>query len=486
MRLDEIIDLALTVRAWKPPVSNTDFQEDCVKAVALAQKKFHLDAPAAFLPDWEHVVLLPEHSNADMRPVSATSDLWVLSFGTTGVPLGLINPTTDGTWDGIYHIEVQTPDGVWHRRRCREFWVQPGDKTLPNQYLVSLDRPWRNTVDADMPFRLYQPEVFVRNDVDEVLDGKLWWEDRSNLNLLPEAFVMDAQADDFRGTSRGPPSWFYRARREQLDAPVQAPTIGTTVTTWLGPEPAGTFKYKTTYVWGRQDAENLAPGGEFDPLLESGPSPESAVATAATPFGAAIALAFPNIDYQLGFGATGTIRETHSGLRIRIYRARLTVAGSGGTSNIEAPGVYQYLTEIDGSDGVFIDRGSITPDYFRRLPQSTGYFAFRPVPQQDQRYELDLRVRRRPRKLEISSDVLNLAESGVPAFIELVAGEMARLERAFDEYHDHLRTYRDTLLPAYLGTLEKAAGIIPPVAWESGEYVPGGRIRARDLGRFRA
>ena len=44
---------------------------------------------------------------------------------------------------------------------------------------------------------------------------------------------------------------------------------------WLGPEPPGTFKYRYTYVWGRKDTDIRAPGGAYDPMLESSPGPES-------------------------------------------------------------------------------------------------------------------------------------------------------------------------------------------------------------------
>ena len=236
---------------------------------------------------------------------------------------------------------------------------------------------------------------------------------------------------------------------------------------WLGPDPAGTFEYVITYCWGKRDTQfrNPTMGLAFgyadqwlntnqtvyasstapedvsenrfrEPLWESAPSPVSASVTALNTGGQssaspAIKLTLPNIEYMQGFLATGVTQAAptnlarentnQSGWWVRIYRKRtaadftnyqhLNTITNGmkitGLQKLDLPSAFFLLAEmrIDGTNqGVFYDNGRIIPDYHRRLRETHGYQAVKFYPYPDQRYEVDIRCVRRPRKLVDDQD----------------------------------------------------------------------------------
>jgi hypothetical protein len=119
------------------------------------------------------------------------------------------------------------------------------------------------------------------------------------------------------------------------------------------------------------------------------------------------------------FDTAATLRQTHSGLRKRIYLRRYTATGSAPlTTSIESPEVFQLLAEVDGSVTSYVDNGSIIPGYYRRLPEVHGYYAWRATPQQDSRYEVDLRVLRRPRSLQNDFDAPRVHPDAIDALIQ--------------------------------------------------------------------
>jgi hypothetical protein len=145
----------------------------------------------------------------------------------------------------------------------------------------------------------------------------------------------------------------------------------------------------------------------------------------------AIKLTLPNIEYMQGFLATGVTQAAptnlarentnQSGWWVRIYRKRtaadftnyqhLNTITNGmkitGLQKLDLPSAFFLLAEmrIDGTNqGVFYDNGRIIPDYHRRLRETHGYQAVKFYPYPDQRYEVDIRCVRRPRKLVDDQD----------------------------------------------------------------------------------
>lgn len=456
----------LRSRRW----TGTDAQR--VFRVSVAEpaiKQLASECPEAFIPDEETSVVYRDWTDVSLgRTLASTVDPRVLDFGATSAP-GATAIVTNGTWDAIYWLEVTRADGTIIRRRCREFFTATIAAT--SHYCVSIDRAWPGTADTGLSFRLYQPYFYMRDDVTDVIDGRVFNEHRQAVFTVPAGAVRFFQEEDYRGTGNGTPRRLSRWGHEQVSAPNRAPTValdtipdisefvdvpgvdsdGDGLTDaeedviyntdpqdpdsdsdgfadgyevengsdpnvadppdtygWIGPEPPGAFRYCYTYVWGKRDiVELIAPGAHADPMLESAPSPVSSAVTVPDMSSRVRLTNLVNIDYQQGFDPVpSALRSGHSGWRKRIYRARASViAGTDTKDAIESPeNVYYFLAEVDGDVTEYIDDGSVTPDYFRRLPESTGYFKWVLSPHADGQYTVDWRVYRRPGVLLADTD----------------------------------------------------------------------------------
>lgn len=470
--------------SWRSDLSQ-DTIDDVNEQLNLAQKKLASDCPGAFRPDTECIVLLPDVTDASSgRTMAATVDPWVMDFGLVSSGEAFV---TDGTWDGLYHLEAADGDGQLHRRQIREFWSadSPADG-LPH-YFAALDRPWRSVADTGMSFRLHQPEFFFRDDVTEVLDGAAWALNRTQLVPIPEDFLAHYGEHDYRGNAKGPPDYLVRGRQFQLDAPTKTPTLARDTHDnpgypWLGPHPLVTCRMVYTYVWGKKDAELLAPQGSYDPLWESSPSPVSNSVTMPDGTMRLKLTGLPNIDFMQGFDTTGTLRKGHSGIRKRIYvYIDGIVAGGGfGTDSIEAQGVPLYLGEVDGNVTEFTWDGSTLPDYKRRLPESQGYYAHRMATHQDKRYEIDFRVRRRPRDLGTEYDAPPLLVNGDEALVRLGMSYVNELQKKPDDAARDFKIYEEQELPRVFKLINNAEKVVPGVPWG----YPSVRVRRNPWGRL--
>ncbi len=229
--------------------------------------------------------------------------------------------------------------------------------------------------------------------------------------------------------------------------------------TWVGPVAEGAFQFCYTYVWGRRDEEwQDAPLGTRDPQWESAPSPISSVMNHEEFPGSAVDILITNIDAMLEydtFASSGAdfIKRGKSGLRIRIYVARLDVRKESKVSTfdrVESSGKFYLLTEIEPVMKKYTWTGAVTPDYHRPLKHSTGYYAHKVYPHQDARYEVDLRVLRLPRKFVSDQDTAPIQRDSVPALLELalyylclqdgVDQQSATLH--LDRYNELARRYR--------------------------------------------
>lgn len=433
MNRGELIDFALTKRSWKPSETGAQFRQEVAVQVQDALDYLHLHAPSALVPYEDRVVLLPEYASNSTVKLATTADPWVLKF----TPSVSITPTrpypvTDGTWDGIYHLEFKTSDGVTHRRQSREWWYATGDApSFIKTYYVSLDRPFNQTA-TDMDFRIWAPETFLKDDVTKILDGHLFSGERNRV-ALASAFFNNTSMPVL-SQEKGEPIGMMRGRHFKLIDPNYTPVATLDDEgEWLSPEPPGTFKYRYTYVWGKRDGEYPAPGNALDPQWESSPSPASNAVTVPSVGGASARISLPNIDFMQGFGDSGTLRYGRCGYRKRIYRARTTV-GTGGTQPIEAPDIYHFIAEVDGLTTSWEDTGAISPDYFRRIPEVHGYFAYKFYPQQSTRYELDIRCVKRPERLLVDTDAPAVNPGAMQALKSLVVANLCLLDKQTEEY----------------------------------------------------
>lgn len=428
-------------------------------------------------------------------------------------------------------------------------------------YMVTLDRPWRNNIDGwgwvsrlvgtvirntlaqtqslgtreikvqsitePMEFRIYQPEFFLRDDVTELHEPAVIYDDtQQQMWSIDTAGADRAGMRDYQGDTEGRPARMFRGRHFQLPAPTEAPRLNYTALTGLGwadksmlagllsvsngsheSLQQGTWSMCYTYVWGRRDKEwqqspNITPDGHrgmspevqinwahtqqisatsplspgpvtsltgiYDPTWESAPSPVSTVfLDPESKFTqGAIQVNATNIDAMLGFSDPYKDRFGRSGLRLRFYVSHNAygVAGAGSArgamQNTETGNKFYLLCEAEptfdelaGNPQAacqFFWRGSCLYDIERPLRHSTGYYAYKTYPVQDDRYELDLRVSRLPKKLIDDQDTPPIQRDAVSALIELSAYYVALLDGAdqagaqihLDRYTELARRYR--------------------------------------------
>ena len=120
----------LGLRAWAD--SGSSLKEKIRTSINLALSHVAMDAPSAFYPDKEHIVLFPDATTASSeRYLYRTADHWVLEFRDVNfdvqalpIPDGTWVPDTTGIWEGIMHLEIKDENGQWHRRQSREFWYE--------------------------------------------------------------------------------------------------------------------------------------------------------------------------------------------------------------------------------------------------------------------------------------------------------------------------------------------------------------------------
>lgn len=473
MNLGELREKVADLRSRH--VSGTTFAQEFRRSVvAPALKQLSSDVPEAFIPDEETIVIYKDYTSSSMnRKISATADPYVLLLGVQAAP-GTTPIVTNGTWDGIYYLEVTDPTtGELIRRRCREFFT--AGAPIANAY-VSIDRPWRNNTDTNLEFRLFQPYFYTRDDVTAIVDGRVYDSTQQVLFTVPAGAMRIFCQEDYNGTVTGRPERLSRWGHEQIPAPNRAVVASVPnqdpPTTWLGPEPPGTFKYRYTYVWGKKDGDLTAPGGKYDPMLESSPSPESNQVVMTNAANAVLLQALVNIDYMQNFDPTpSSLRNTHSGWRKRIYRARSAVVVTGGMQNdIEYPeDIYFFLDEVDGATTTFIDDGSITPDYTRRLPESHGYFRWALHPHQNDQYTVDFRVYRRPQLLLSDSDAPPVHPDYEDMLLLLCLKYAAMLDKQPAEAQEYERQFLDKVAK-WRGKDANPSAVIVPVPWTMVDY----------------
>ena len=286
----------------------------------------------------------------------------------------------------------------------------------------------------------------------------------------------------------------------------------------------GTWAVRYTYVWGRRDDEwqqspLIAPGGDqdhdstfdlswayetdtvtstvsrytgiHDPVWESAPSPIKIMAQKGSSSGEDGALIFSatNIDSMLGFGDSTFDRFSRSGLRIRYYVAHLSKDDIGigtlnavetsqkfyllceveptfdhvaalASSGIETPEGLDAGTKIKGARVVW--NGSNLYDYYRPLKHSTGYYAWQVYPKQDQRYELDFRVLRLPKKFVDDQDTAPIQRDAVPCLVELALYYVS-LDDGNDQQSAqmHLNRYQE-LMRGFRERYANVGGVVEP------------------------
>jgi hypothetical protein len=412
----EIRNLILEQVDWNPNQS-TDFKSKVDRLINRAYQAMSLEAPFLFFEEEARIVTAPDVSNS-LTTSAATltvesTDAYVLKRTYVTATGPDVAWKFDGTWDSR-RIEITDSTGKVHRRRIREIWteVAGGPNTTDR---ISIDTPWPNLTDADMPYRIFTEAYELPADVVELRSARLWDSTHYALRVATQGMMERGERIDFQGSHGGRPTTIYRGRHVQIDAPTFTPLqIPPAVkTSWAGPDPAGTFEYCFTYAWGKRDAVLQFANGLYEPRWESAPSPTSAVLSAEAD---AITISLPNIDAVTDFNVS--VRAGHSGLYKRIYVRRTAVAGTVGDLGVESSGVFHLLAEVAGNIESYDHDGSAVPDYYKRLKVVHGYQSVRFWPHPDNTYELDLRVLRRPQPLIADTDAPKIHEEAVGALVQ--------------------------------------------------------------------
>ena len=437
------------------------------------------DAPFLFFED---EVRWPIHEDqfptlaTDLLTVASLGDAWILetelAVGTTGALVW----EADRSWAGraLMLTVPGTSPAQTEMIRIREVW------TVGTKIRISLETPWRNTTDTGITYRVINDEYTFPDDLIELKNANLF----EDSNTYPRPLTVSGQARaewvayphnaDFQ--TSGPPRILYRREYQTLKAPTHTPVLTEVAGAWAGPEPTGAFDYLITYVWGSQEIWSHAPGPEtqtslspqaerYEPYWESSPSDVSNELTNTT----TLRLSLPNIDFTLGFGDAGTTRYGRSGIRKRIYRRR-----KGTTDlSIEFPNTFFLLDEVDGLVTSYDDDGSVTPDYRRPFREVHGYQTFRLYPRPSRRYQLVLRMIRRPMKLTDDSDSPVLTADGAECLI------LRSLAYLYDSQGNAAMSDRtESKYEKALFSLKKRYGDLRPAS------VPRQRAVARNHRRF--
>jgi len=422
---------------WNPSQS-ADFKNKVDRLINRAYQTLSLQAPFLFFEEEARIITQVDvtsdaSDSLDVLRVNST-DSYVLE--RTYFSNSATTPQAwqaDGTWDGR-HLEVTKSDGTVVRRQIREIWTTETPAGGITTYVtrLTIDRPWPNTTDTGMTYRVFTPEYDLPADVVELRSARLWDSTHYALSVQTQAEMERFEYVDYQGEETGRPTNIFRGRHKQIDAPTEAPgvVVHRSSAGWEGPEPAGKFDYCYTYVWGNRPADLLAPSGNYEPRWESAPSPISAQIEHSGSPTQTINIATPNIDQQLNFYAEHDgnqvvfpVRTQRSGLRKRIYIRRYSQIGIQGITTpvpIETGEIFYLLTEIPGHQTSYHHNGSVIPDYFRRLKTTHGYQSIRFWPMPDDDYELDLRILRRPQPLIADTDAPRIHPEAIDALIEKV------------------------------------------------------------------
>jgi len=460
----EIRNLILEQVDWNPNQS-TDFTSKVDRLINRAYQAMSLEAPFLFFEEEARIVTAPDVSNS-LTTSAATltvesTDAYVLKRSYLTATGPDVAWKFDGTWDSR-RIEITDSTGKVHRRRIRELWTAVDGLLTVER--ISIDTPWPNLTDVDMPYRIFTEAYELPADVVELRSARLWDSTHYALRVTTQGIMERDERIDFQGSYAGRPTTIYRGRHVQIDAPTFTPVSSPTKPPiWVGPDPAGTFEYCFTYAWGKRDAVLQSANGLYEPRWESAPSPTSAALSAEAD---AITISLPHIDAVTGFN-TG-VRAGHSGLYKRIYVRRTAQAGTI-TTGVESSGVFHLLAEVAGDIESYDHDGSAVPDYYKRLKVVHGYQSVRFWPHPDNTYELDLRVLRRPQPLIADTDAPKIHEEAVGALVQstlvlfyemngqldvsqLVSGRYAATLQTLTKRYGNIAALRVRKRPARVGT----------------------------------
>ena len=462
---------------WSPDQS-TSFKDKVDRLINRSYQAMALEAPFLFFEDEERILTqadissLPAELGDRLRVVTTDSNTLERRYLASDPPTqswadGHDDSTVStGHWDGR---SIEITDGTTtYRRKIREVWRDTstelgGAATIHDR--LTLDVPWINLTSTAMTYRIYTPEYGLPADTIELRSARIYGNTHYPLKVSNQYFMERHEYVDFQGNETGRPHRIFRGKHFQIDAPTQAPKVDVTPEIWTGPEPPGTWDFCYTWCWGYVDTDMRTPRDHLKVRWESAPSPILEGVTHSGSNNERFKITVPNIDHMTGYWKNvtdaGVVSSPpslgRSGLFARLYIRRTatkplqsTKAGITELNIEQKPGIF-YLLDVIHLDpttslmeGVF--RGE-RPDYYTRLKEIHGYQTARFWPMPDDRYEMDLRILRRPQPLVHDHDARRLHEEAVDALIEKtltlfyeVQGNMESAKLAVARYQNVLQT----------------------------------------------
>jgi hypothetical protein len=487
--LKDIYALVMARRNWQPKASNTVTKIKQTFANALSALATCVEG--AMVEDKYRTILYKTiDSSIEGIEINATVDPLVLKITRTG-GLGLLTwvPMMDGTWDGSMWLEItttRTVDGtsetVYETRQTLDWW-----SVLTNAgttHYVSIDRPWPNTTDTALAFRIYQKLVWLPSEVISLVrENSLVFSDqiRSTTRLTITSHADTYDVVQPVAMTAGRPTMIFKDDTYIEQAPSVAPTVVAATTglgvpvPWVGPVQEGTFEFYYTICWGKMSSRwQQAKNGTSDCLFESHPSPISSAFSNTTYPGQAVTITVTNPDQMRGFADASKLSYGHSGRFIRLYvrRTALRTAGLGSYNHVEADSVPYLLTEFNATtaSSTFTWDGSVVPEFTRRMKFTSGlYSALGVYPVADRQYEVAARVQYTPPDMLSESDIIPVHSLAIPAFLEFCEAEAARIDGADLKSYNQLRSEAlrqgSALRARLMGTV-----VVDAIPYESGSF----------------
>lgn len=437
--------------------------------------------------------ILGLHPSGAIAGETADPQTWVLGPFTAAdtVLMGLFDPgATQGVYRGRW-LDVERDGKVW-TLRVHDIYLKVTDSYPDNLYNwnIVVDKPWDNTTDLAIPYKLYTYEYPYPGDVVRVRqviidpDGR-----RSTMRFstLPESLASFKIQNGWKAT--GTPQISARGDFFQLEPPHYTPEIeldttpaGDPVGSYTGPtnyyawghsgtgttqteQPtygvAGTFSYRVVHVWGRHWPllNNVTEKRTFYPWYYSAPSPPTAQISTGWG-GPAVKLTTPDIEYVYGYGQDSTLPSYHrNGYEKWIYRARHDIdktttnpAMSGSNyPEVEKDGVYYLWKITEGDVTVTRDRGDQDPvERLETIRESHGHYHIRFDYLPNDINDVLMSVIRRPETLTYDTDAPRIPPEAMDALIHLTCsyilgerdGSADRVAMYRALYNDDLRRLR--------------------------------------------
>jgi hypothetical protein len=404
---------------WHPTQDQT-FLAKVRRALNRRLLRMVREAPVAIWEREQWAIWQPDYTTGTVSVLAADTYVWVAG--------GAAAWNTSGRWDGRW-IEVYQSDGTRYEYRIMEVFIDLASGTTR----LTTDRAHVNATDIGLRYRIFDKGLRCPPEMVEANSIIPWSERWGPVAIGTPTAVEAAGRYDWQGGYTGTtPTVAWRQFVDKIQAPTTAPTVATIENSnWIGPEPAGTFKFIFCYIWGRDDQANDAPPhtGAYRPMLESGPSPESASIIVANGAGSnVIRITTPEIEWMTGYNVAGTARQGHGGIRKRIWVARSAVTTSGATHpQIETPEVYMHLVDIAGDVINYDWDGSVSPNWFLRHRTSHGRLLIGLDPRPSERLEFKLRGTERPSPLLHDQDNVELPPEACDVLLDGVAADVWKM-----------------------------------------------------------